>query len=44
MNLTEKIKSKGLEIGFSHVGITTADDFPEYKEEVLSRPDYEIWN
>ncbi len=43
MNITEKIKQKGLELGFSHVGITTADDFTEYETEVRSRPDYAMW-
>ena len=44
MTITEKIKNKGLELGFTHVGITTTEDFTEYREEVVSREDYEIWN
>lgn len=43
MNLTRKIKQKGLELGYTHVGVTTADDFTEYEAELLSRPDYEMW-
>lgn len=43
MDLTEKIKQKGLELGFSHVGITTADNFPEYEAEIRSREDYAMW-
>lgn len=43
MNIAEKIKHKGLELGFTHVGITSADDFVEYGEELLGREDYEIW-
>lgn len=43
MNIAEKIKQKGLELGYTHVGITSADDFPEYEEELLGREDYEIW-
>jgi len=44
LNLTDKIKHKGLELGFTHVGITTAEDFVEYEKELISRPDYEIWH
>lgn len=43
MNTAEKIKQKGLELGYIHVGITSADDFLEYEEELLGREDYEIW-
>ena len=43
-SITEKIKRKGLELGMTHVGITTAEDFSEYEKELVSRPDYEIWN
>lgn len=42
-DLTKKIKMKGLELGFSKVGITNADDFTEYEEEIRSRPDYDLW-
>ncbi len=41
MNLTRMIKQKGLEVGHTHVGVTTADDFAEYEAELLTRPDYE---
>ena len=39
----KEIKRKGLELGFSKVGITTADDFTEYEAEIRSRPDYDLW-
>ena len=29
MNIAEKIKQKGLELGYTHVGITSADDLIE---------------
>lgn len=41
--LTDRIKRQALELGFSEVGITTADDFDEYDELVRSRPDYALW-
>ena len=44
MNVSDKIKAKGLEIGFTHVGITTMADFPDYERELVSRDDYEIWH
>ena len=34
MEIAKKIKRKGLELGFSKVGITTADDFTEYEAEI----------
>lgn len=41
--LTQRIKDKALELGFSHVCITTADDFRDYAEEVQSRtPGYDF--
>lgn len=43
MNLSQKIKHKGLELGFTHVGITSADDFPAYEQELRSREDYITW-
>ena len=43
MTTAEKIKRKGLELGFTHVGIAAADDFTDYAEELESRPDYELW-
>ncbi|MGM9531381.1 epoxyqueuosine reductase [Intestinibacter sp.] len=41
--LTKKIKMKALELGFSKVGITTADPFLDYEKELLSRRDYDGW-
>lgn len=38
--LSHAIKLKGLELGFAKVGITTADEFSDYIEEVYSDPDY----
>lgn len=43
MELTDRIKQKGLELGFTHVGVTTAEDFWDYEAELLRRPDYEMW-
>ncbi len=42
--LTDKIKMKALELGFSSVGITTADDFTDYEAEIRSREDYKLWS
>lgn len=41
--LTRMIKRKALELGFSKVGVTTAEDFLDYEKELLSRQDYEMW-
>ena len=42
--LTSKIKRKALELGFAKVGITTAEDFPEYVQEIFDRaPGYDEW-
>lgn len=41
--LTSQIKRRALELGFAKVGVTTADDFPEYKAELLERPGYRPW-
>ena len=41
--LTKKIKMKALELGFSKVGTTNANDFVEYEQELNSRPDYTPW-
>lgn len=42
--LTSKIKRKTLELGFAKVGITNAENFPEYIEEVFNRaPGYDEW-
>lgn len=37
MSFTEMIKEAGLDLGFSKVGITSADDFPEYIDNLNSR-------
>ena len=37
---TRKIKTRGFELGFSHVGIIPCHDFNDYAEEVRSRPRY----
>lgn len=42
-DLTNKIKMKALELGFDKVGITSADDFTEYDDEIRHRPDYDLW-
>lgn len=42
-DFTYAIKIKGLELGFSKVGITTADDFTDYIEETVDNPDYTPW-
>lgn len=42
-DLTDTIKMKGLELGFSKVGITNADDFSDYIEEITDNPDYTPW-
>lgn len=39
--LTERIKMKGLELGFSHVGVIPCHDFPEYAAAVRDRKGYE---
>ena len=41
--LTYAIKMKGLELGFSKVGITNADDFSDYIDETVDNPDYTPW-
>lgn len=41
--LTYAIKMKALELGFSKVGITNADDFTDYIEEITDNPDYTPW-
>lgn len=42
--LTDKVKMKALELGFTHVGVTTCDDFADYADEVRSRDDYSKWS
>ncbi len=39
MSLTEEIKDCALDLGYSAVGITTADGFPEYRDELKARYD-----
>lgn len=39
MSLSREIKEYGLDLGYSRVGITTADDFPEYVDILRSRGD-----
>lgn len=41
--LTYAIKMKGLELGFSKVGICSADDFSDYIDEITDNPDYDPW-
>lgn len=41
--VTKRIKMKGLELGFSHVGIIPCRDFDEYAEVYRSRPNYRLW-
>ncbi len=38
--LTNLVKMRALELGFSKVGITTADDFTEFAADLESREDY----
>lgn len=41
--LTQKIKEKAVSLGFAKVGITTADDFSQYADDVRSRtPHYDF--
>lgn len=39
MSLTNEIKNFALDLGYSHVGITTADDFTEFHAELKARGD-----
>ncbi|MBQ3338058.1 MAG: hypothetical protein IJG82_00430, partial [Atopobiaceae bacterium] len=41
--LTEQIKRKALELGFARVGITTADPFEGYEDELCRRQGYDLW-
>jgi len=43
MSLSEDIKDFGLDLGYSKVGITTADGFPDYIAELNSRHDMYAW-
>lgn len=42
MSVTTKIKEYGQYLGYSRIGITTADDFDEYMEILNSRENYEF--
>lgn len=42
-NLEDRIRRKGLELGFTNVGFAVARDYPEYLEEARSRPNYGIF-
>lgn len=39
--LTERIKMKALELGFSHAGAIPCEDLPEYAAHVEARPSYD---
>ncbi len=41
--LTRIIKDKALELGYADVGVTSADPFEGYREEMESRPGYDRW-
>jgi epoxyqueuosine reductase len=44
MTLTDRIKDYALEIGYSRVGITTADDFTQFADILTQRGDYyDFW-
>jgi len=43
MLLSEDIKDFGLDLGYSRVGITTADSFPSYIEELKARYEMYAW-
>lgn len=43
MSLTQDIREYALDLGYSMVGITTADGFPEYIEDLKSRPQMYTW-
>lgn len=43
MSLSEDIKDFALDLGYSKVGITTADGFPDYIAELNSRRDMYQW-
>lgn len=40
MDQKKAIIQKALELGYVRAGVTTAEDFPEYYEDLLNRPDY----
>jgi len=43
MSLTEDIKDFGLDLGYSKVGITTTDSFPEYITRLNTNPEMYDW-
>ena len=43
MSLSEDIKDFGLDLGYSKVGITTADSFPSYIAELKARSEMYAW-
>src|SRR5512143_1269519 len=43
MTLSPDIKDFGLDLGYSKVGITSADPFPEYSAELKSRHQMYSW-
>jgi epoxyqueuosine reductase len=43
MSLTQDIKEFALDLGYSKVGITPADGFPVYLEDLKSRYDMYVW-
>ncbi|GAI21567.1 unnamed protein product, partial [marine sediment metagenome] len=43
MSLSEDIKDFGLDLGYSRVGITTADSFPDYIADLNSRRKMYNW-
>jgi epoxyqueuosine reductase len=43
MSLSEDVKDFGLDLGYSKVGITTAESFPEYTAELNGRRDMYAW-
>ena len=42
MDQKAAILQKALELGYVRAGVASADDFPEYFQDVTSRPDYEF--
>ncbi|NLE95193.1 MAG: epoxyqueuosine reductase, partial [Dehalococcoidia bacterium] len=43
MSLTRDIKDFGLDLGYSAVGVTTAEPFPQFIQEMTSRRDAYSW-
>jgi len=44
VSLTQDIKEYAFDLGHSNVGITTADGFPEYIEDLKSRHETYTWH